>query len=111
MTNERHDDARDEAAARGAAASDPSDGSAETGRDIADAFDSLPADGAQGRSDAPAEGEENDLEAVRAEAARDREHLQRLQAEFENYRKRVLREQTQAVDLAGRARVELRAAS
>jgi molecular chaperone GrpE len=29
-----------------------------------------------------------------------REHLQRLQAEFDNYRKRVLREQTAAVELA-----------
>ena len=29
-----------------------------------------------------------------------REHLQRLQAEFDNYRKRVLREQTTAVEMA-----------
>jgi len=29
-----------------------------------------------------------------------REHLQRLQAEFDNYRKRVLREQTMAVEMA-----------
>ena len=29
-----------------------------------------------------------------------REHLQRLQAEFDNYRKRVLREQTSAVEMA-----------
>lgn len=29
-----------------------------------------------------------------------REHLQRLQAEFDNYRKRVLREQTAAVEMA-----------
>jgi molecular chaperone GrpE len=29
-----------------------------------------------------------------------REHLQRLQAEFANYRKRVLREQTQAIEMA-----------
>lgn len=29
-----------------------------------------------------------------------REHLQRLQAEFENYRKRVLKEQTRAVEMA-----------
>ena len=28
------------------------------------------------------------------------EHLQRLQAEFDNYRKRVLREQTSAVEMA-----------
>ena len=34
------------------------------------------------------------------EAEQYREHLQRLQAEFDNYRKRVLREQTSAVELA-----------
>jgi len=39
-------------------------------------------------------------EGVRSEAAEYREHLQRLQAEFDNYRKRVLREQTAAVELA-----------
>jgi molecular chaperone GrpE len=40
------------------------------------------------------------LAAARAEAAEYREHLQRLQAEFENYRKRVLREQTRALEFA-----------
>jgi len=35
-----------------------------------------------------------------AKAAEYLEHLQRLQAEFENYRKRVLKEQTRAVELA-----------
>jgi molecular chaperone GrpE len=34
------------------------------------------------------------------EANEYRAHLQRLQAEFDNYRKRVLREQTQAVEMA-----------
>ena len=41
-----------------------------------------------------------DVEAARAEADQYREHLQRLQAEFDNYRKRVLREQTTAVEQA-----------
>ena len=69
----------------------------ETTRDVADAFDSRPVDrGGEGRSD------DDPLEAARAETGQYREHLQRLQAEFENYRKRVLREQTQAVDLAAR---------
>ncbi len=36
----------------------------------------------------------------RARAAEYLEHLQRLQAEFDNYRKRVLKEQTRAVELA-----------
>jgi molecular chaperone GrpE len=42
----------------------------------------------------------DDLTSVRAEAAEYLGHLQRLQAEFDNYRKRVLREQTAAVELA-----------
>jgi molecular chaperone GrpE len=41
-----------------------------------------------------------DADSARAEADQYREHLQRLQAEFDNYRKRVLREQTSAVELA-----------
>ena len=42
----------------------------------------------------------DDVEDARAEADQYREHLQRLQAEFDNYRKRVLREQTSAVEMA-----------
>jgi molecular chaperone GrpE len=41
-----------------------------------------------------------ELEEARAKAREYLDHLQRLQAEFDNYRKRVLREQTRAVDLA-----------
>jgi molecular chaperone GrpE len=48
------------------------------------------------------ETDENDVEALRAEAKQYRDHLQRLQAEFDNYRKRVLREQTTAVEQAAR---------
>jgi molecular chaperone GrpE len=47
---------------------------------------------------APEGGEE--LDEARRQAAEYREHLQRLQAEFENYRKRVLKEQTRAVEMA-----------
>jgi molecular chaperone GrpE len=61
----------------------------ETARDVADAFDSRPADELAHTSDDPA-----------AEAEQYRDHLQRLQAEFDNYRKRVLREQTTAVEQA-----------
>jgi molecular chaperone GrpE len=43
---------------------------------------------------------EDDIEVARAEARQYRDHLQRLQAEFDNYRKRVLREQTTAVEMA-----------
>jgi molecular chaperone GrpE len=42
----------------------------------------------------------SELEAAQREAAEYREHLQRLAAEFDNYRKRVLREQTRAVEMA-----------
>lgn len=42
----------------------------------------------------------DELTEARAEAQEYLAHLQRLQAEFDNYRKRVLREQTAAVELA-----------
>lgn len=42
----------------------------------------------------------DELTAARAEAAEYLDHLQRLQAEFENYRKRVLREQTRALEFS-----------
>jgi molecular chaperone GrpE (heat shock protein) len=47
----------------------------------------------------PAE-DADELEQARRQAAEYREHLQRLQAEFDNYRKRVIKEQTRAVDMA-----------
>ena len=40
-----------------------------------------------------------DLEAARGEAAQYLDHLRRLQAEFDNYRKRVLKEQTDLAEL------------
>ena len=42
----------------------------------------------------------DDLDAARAEAAQYLDHLRRLQAEFDNYRKRVQREQSQVMELA-----------
>jgi molecular chaperone GrpE len=100
VTDERRR-SEEEAAADPAAASsegiDEEADSEQTTREVADAFDSRPADRSdEGRPDA------DPLEVARAETAQYREHLQRLQAEFENYRKRVLREQTQAVELAAR---------
>jgi molecular chaperone GrpE len=41
-----------------------------------------------------------DLESARGEAAQYLDHLRRLQAEFDNYRKRVLKEQTDLAELA-----------
>jgi len=56
------------------------------------------------REPAPANGGAqevaDELAQARAEAQEYLAHLQRLQAEFDNYRKRVLREQTAAVELA-----------
>ena len=49
---------------------------------------------------APAGGSEAELEAARRWAEECRDHLQRLKAEFDNYRKRVLKEQTRAVEMA-----------
>jgi molecular chaperone GrpE len=43
---------------------------------------------------------EPELAVARKEAAEYRDHLLRLQAEFDNYRKRVLKEQTRALELA-----------
>jgi molecular chaperone GrpE len=54
-----------------------------------------PADPGDSSPDRP-----DELASARAEAAEYLGHVQRLQAEFENYRKRVLREQTRAVDFA-----------
>lgn len=44
--------------------------------------------------------EATELEEARRQAAEYLDHLQRLKAEFENYRKRVLKEQTRAIELA-----------
>jgi molecular chaperone GrpE len=54
----------------------------------------------EGRPEPAPAADDGDIEAARAEADQYREHLQRLQAEFDNYRKRVLREQTSAVEMA-----------
>src|SRR5437870_7182753 len=48
----------------------------------------------------PASSVAEELEQARREAAEYRDHLLRLKAEFDNYRKRVLKEQTRAVEMA-----------
>lgn len=73
----------------------PEDEDAETGRDEA-----TPAESPEARSGGQAEDLAAQLESAKAEGAEYLDHLRRLKAEFENYRKRVLREQTQAVELA-----------
>jgi molecular chaperone GrpE len=62
-----------------------------------------PARGAGSSTDASSGGADeaaDELTQAREQAQTYLEHLQRLQAEFDNYRKRVLREQTSAVELA-----------
>jgi len=92
MTEDAHDatrrDQEEEAAAGEAAAS------------VTDEGEGSP--GIEPQITADREIDENDIEALRAEAKQYRDHLQRLQAEFDNYRKRVLREQTTAVEQAAR---------
>ena len=51
-------------------------------------------------ADAPAEEVAEDIASAKAEAMEYLDHLRRLQAEFDNYRKRVMREQTEAVERA-----------
>jgi molecular chaperone GrpE len=72
----------------------------------AEASSSAPADGdearspesppQEGRSEAQGAGEVD----AEARAAEYLEHLQRVKAEYDNYRKRILREQTRAVEFA-----------
>ena len=99
MTDDRHREPAEDVAARGAATSADDDGSDETTNDVAEAFDSRPAEGAASSEGRPTT-EGGELEAAVNEAMQYREHLQRLQAEFDNYRKRVLREQTTAIEQA-----------
>jgi molecular chaperone GrpE len=64
-------------------------------------------DGEPGPGDPPTATEQEGVEGAAAEldqaqqqASEYREHLQRLAADFDNYRKRVLKEQTRAVEMA-----------
>jgi molecular chaperone GrpE len=77
----------------------------EGGRDRPSGVDPAGSEAASARDGAelPAEaaaGSEEELAVLRAKADEYLDHLKRLQAEFDNYRKRVLKEQTQAIELA-----------
>ena len=50
--------------------------------------------------EAGAAGTESELESLKRQSAEYLDHLQRLQAEFANYKKRMLKEQTRAVEMA-----------
>ena len=51
-------------------------------------------------------GVSSDLEAANAKAAEYLDHLRRLQADFDNYRKRTIKEQTRAIDAAAEPLVQ-----
>jgi molecular chaperone GrpE len=75
----------------------------------ADAAPEAPADAAASEtpaSDAPAEGGATRAEAAEAKAAEYLDHLRRLQADFDNYRKRTIKEQTRAIDAAAEPLVQ-----
>ncbi|MFL5767654.1 MAG: nucleotide exchange factor GrpE [Actinomycetota bacterium] len=66
--------------------------------------------GAPAEADAPsaASGDAgaSELEAAQAKAAEYLDHLRRLQADFDNYRKRTIKEQTRAMDAAAEPLVQ-----
>jgi molecular chaperone GrpE len=57
-----------------------------------------PATGAAASTEAAGAGPKDELAEARAQAEEYRDHLQRLQAEFENYRKRITTSQQRLVD-------------
>jgi molecular chaperone GrpE len=61
--------------------------------------DAASSEGEESAAEADA-GSVSELERARSEAAEYLDHLRRLQAEFANFRKRSLKEQTHAVELA-----------
>jgi molecular chaperone GrpE len=69
-----------------------------------DAAPETPADVAP--ADAPAPDEATELELAKAKAAEYLDHLRRLQADFDNYRKRTIKEQTRAIDAAAEPLVQ-----
>jgi molecular chaperone GrpE len=73
-------------------------------REAVDASRGSPASGGGGRSGASAGSSEagpaDELEEARRKAAEYLDHLQRLKAEFDNFRKRELKERTRAIEMA-----------
>ena len=92
------DDAAPASAGAARSATQPDEGSGGDERP-ADASVDEASGGDERPADAPVD-EASELERVRGEAAEYLDHLRRLQAEFDNYRKRTLKQQTHAVELA-----------
>ena len=95
---ERADELTDEADADDADDADEAD---EADADEAEALEGIEADGVEAEEDAIAA----DLDKARAEAESYLDDLRRLQADFDNYRKRTLREQTARAASASQALV------
>jgi molecular chaperone GrpE len=74
-------------------------GSARAAEEGGSAEQTGPPAGGPPEGEAPSEAVD-ELAEARAEAQEYLAHVQRLQADFDNYRKRVLREQTAAIELA-----------
>ena len=63
--------------------------------------EATPAEGvADANASVPEPARDDDVARARAEAEEYREHLQRLQAEFDNYRKRTIKEQSRMLERA-----------
>ena len=101
MTHHEHDDR--ERAERGSEQPEPRVTDRRRVRDT-DAAPEAPADAAPADA-APAE-EATELELAKAKAAEYLDHLRRLQADFDNYRKRTIKEQTRAIDAAAEPLVQ-----
>jgi molecular chaperone GrpE len=69
-----------------------------------DAAPEAPAEAAS--TAAPDEASSSELELAKAKAAEYLDHLRRLQADFDNYRKRTIKEQTRAIDAAAEPLVQ-----
>jgi len=93
MTNHTHDDERDPEDPRRIKVTDKR-------RVHADQDAGGPGAGAPSMAPAEAPAPSDELAEATRQAAEYRDHLQRLAADFDNYRKRVLKEQTRAVDQA-----------
>jgi molecular chaperone GrpE len=74
-------------------------------REDADAAPEAPAD-ASAANGARDVGGSSELEQAQAKAAEYLDHLRRLQADFDNYRKRTIKEQTRAIDAAAEPLVQ-----
>jgi|SRR3954468_16439589 molecular chaperone GrpE len=75
-------------------------------RRVRDDADASPEHAAAGDASEAAKDANSELEQAQAKAAEYLDHLRRLQADFDNYRKRSIKEQTRAIDAAAEPLVQ-----